>query len=232
MPRFRFSFDQEAACLNFFADFAAGTYCRNRLHETCSVAECPAHGLSGTCGCLFAKESGLLPDYGSAIGLKAVYRLLSFLEHPGGELLIQRLYRHLNLKDAAVVHSMKKAAEMFSFPCDFPEAEVEFDLKKPYELTRLIIRRGNRALETPEFIEISFSMDGKQFTLPIRTVPVWNADCTRIACNGKARYLRIKFLQKPGKSSCIDEVWILGRLIASTKSAIPTESPGSPVRIP
>ena len=125
MPRFRFSFDQEAACLNFFADFAAGTYCRNRLHETCSVAECPAHGLSGTCGCLFAKESGLLPDYGSAIGLKAVYRLLSFLEHPGGELLIQRLYRHLNLKDAAVVHSMKKAAEMFSFPCDFPEAEVE-----------------------------------------------------------------------------------------------------------
>ena len=95
---------------------------------------------------------------------------------------------------------------------------MEFDLKNEYELTRLVIRRGNRALETPEFIEAALSADGRTFSAPVKVIPQWKADCTQIPLKGAARYIRIKFIQAPGKASRIDEVWILGKLIRGKES--------------
>lgn len=172
-------------------------------------------------------------NYPWAIWTGADYRTLSVPDKAKGERITDTLHTTLgNGKKVYSLQSGDRADRLRSARYHLPEAEVEFDLKKPYELTRLIIRRGNRALETPEFIEISSSMDGKQFTPPRRTVPVWNADCARIACDGKARYLRIKFHQKPGKSSCIDEVWILGRLTGGAESPVPAGTSASPARTP
>ena len=154
-----------------------------------------------------------------AVWTDADYRTLTEPDPAKGERIADSL--HTTLGHGKKVYSLQsgdRADRLRSAVYKVPEAEVEFDLKNKYELTRLVIRRGNRALETPEFIEAALSADGRTFSAPVKVIPQWKADCTQIPLKGAARYIRIKFIQAPGKASRIDEVWILGKLIRGKES--------------
>ena len=158
-------------------------------------------------------------NYPWAVWTNADYRTLTLPDKSKGEWITDPL--HTTLGHGKKVYSLQsgdRADRLRSARYHVPEAEVEFDLKKEYEITRLIIRRGNRALETPDAIEVSLSQDGTHFTQPVRTIPSWNADTTQIHLKGIARHLRIKFIQSPRKTSCIDEIWIMGKRIRGSRT--------------
>ena len=103
-----------------------------------------------------------------------------------------------------------------------PEGEVEFDLKKPRDLTRIFLweaRTRNRT-EAPVSVRVSYSVDGREFTAPREIGIPWGEkvrDDSRqaeIASPVRARYVRLAFRPNPAnrqKVMKLDEVWILGR---------------------
>ena len=119
------SLNLESVYFSAFANLAYCTYCKNESHNECLVKECPAHGLSGKEKCLFLSFDGKLPDYGSAIGINAVYKILEIFSETDMKSAVQMLHQVLMSKDVLRFTSMENLENIFHFPLDFPRKEIE-----------------------------------------------------------------------------------------------------------
>ena len=119
------SLNLESVYFSAFANLAYCTYCKNESHNECLVKECPAHGLSGKEKCLFLSFDGKLPDYGSAIGINAVYKILEIFSETDMKSAVQMLHQVLMSKDVLRFTSMENLENVFHFPQKFPRKEIE-----------------------------------------------------------------------------------------------------------
>ncbi len=119
------SLNLESVYFSAFANLAYCTYCQNESPNKCLVKECPAHGLSGKEKCLFLNSDGKLPDYGSAIGINAVYKILELFSQTDMKSAVQMLHWALMSKDVLRFTSMEELENVFHFPQDFPRKELE-----------------------------------------------------------------------------------------------------------
>jgi hypothetical protein len=119
------SLNLESVYFSAFANLAYCTYCKNTSPNECLVKQCSAHGLSGKKKCLFLNSDGKLPDYGSAIGINAVYKILELFSQTDMKSAVQMLHQALMSKDVLRFTSMEELENVFHFPQDFPRKELE-----------------------------------------------------------------------------------------------------------
>ena len=153
----------------------------------------------------------------------ATYRHLTVPDAGRKQEIVDGLWTKLG--DGTEVHALQSGdragRRRFALWRNLPEGEVEFDLKKPRDLTRIFLweaRTRNRA-EAPVSVKLSFSADGTTFTEPKERAIAWGAEVrdesrqAEIPVAAKARFVRLAFRPNPAnrqKVMKLDEVWILG----------------------
>ena len=91
-----------------------------------------------------------------------------------------------------------------------PEATAEFDLKSVREVTRVLIRRGDKLTQAPWKVSLAFSADGETFGPWCEFLPDWQGPYADFRFDTeKARFVRVRF-SSPGAACVVDEVWIFG----------------------
>lgn len=162
-------------------------------------------------------------NYPWAIWTGADYTYLSVPNKEKKEFIKDKL--HTILGDNTKVYALQsgdRPDRLRSAEYHLPEAVVQFDLKKCFDLTRIYVRRGRGALNSPQKITVAFSTDGISYSKPLPMPLDWKADYgqLRLLHNIPARFIKIVFYQEIGKSSLIDGVWIYGKLRQNRKNKL------------
>jgi hypothetical protein len=154
-------------------------------------------------------------NYPWAIWTGAEYQYLT--KPKDNQEIRDRIYAYTG--DRAPIYALqsedRKGQHKYARYKDLSEVEILFDLKSRYDVSRLLVRRGNRyATETPNQIIVTCSKDGKAFSKPMSFTPKWEGEIAELKLTAPedSRYVKIRF-EFPNQYGCLDEVWIFGKLI-------------------
>ena len=93
------------------------------------------------------------------------------------------------------------ASPLADAPKGLERVEVEWDLKAPYDVSRILVKRGKGGQAgCPLAFRCAFAPDEKGFCLA-------EPDERR-----RARFVRLSFELDPGRRTSLDDIWIFGYL--------------------
>lgn len=147
----------------------------------------------------------------------AEYRYLTQPNAEKGEAIDDRLWTtRANGQKVFALQSGDRADRLrYATYKNLPKVELEWDLKRSFDLTRLLFRRGKNGEKfDPVSVTCSFSVDGVSFDSSL-TVPFACDEkgfCLVTLDPRRARYVRFSFDFGKRKRGQLDEIWLFGRL--------------------
>ena len=108
------------------------------------------------------------------------------------------------------------ASPLADAPKGLERVEVEWDLKAPYDVSRILVKRGKGGQAgCPLAFRCAFSENGADWSEPERFdfAPDEKGFCLAEPDERRrARFVRLSFELDPGRRTSLDDIWIFGYL--------------------